>query len=102
MVNISGGVFHTVDMVTNGTVITLDGNLYTVGNCDTNSILPGGINWAWTAYPAVNLAALIPGMGGHGYVTFAPETGRTITLSNVWSGNGGLTVNGPGTVALAA
>jgi autotransporter-associated beta strand protein len=102
VVNISGGVFHTVNMVTNGTVITLNGNPYTVGNCDTNSILPGGTNWAWATYPAVNLTNSIPGLGGVGYVTFAPEAGQTITLNNTWSGEGGLTVNGPGTLTITA
>jgi autotransporter-associated beta strand protein len=102
IVTISGGVFHTVDMVLNGTVITLNGNPYTVGNGDTNSVLSDGTNWTWSSQPSVNLVSTIPGLGGVGYVTFAPESGRTITLDNTWTGNGGLVVNGPGSVIVAA
>jgi hypothetical protein len=40
----------------------------------------------------------VNGSTGPGYVTFAPEANRTITLNNVWSGQGGFNVNGPGTV----
>jgi autotransporter-associated beta strand protein len=101
IVTISGGVFHTVNMVVNGTAITLHGSPYTVGNADTNSVLPGGTNWSWAAAPSVTLTNSIPGMGGVGYVTFAPEAGCTITLNNSWTGNGGFTVNGPGTVAMS-
>ncbi len=100
VVNISGGVFHTVDMVTNGSVILRNGNPYTVGNCDTNSVLADGTNWIWATTPAVNLTSSIPGLGGVGYVTFAPEAGRTISLYNTWSGAGGFLVNGPGAVAI--
>jgi autotransporter-associated beta strand protein len=102
VINISGGVFHAVNMVLNGTQTTLNGNPYTVGNCDTNSILPGGTNWSWAASPSVILTTSIPGMGGGGYVTFAPEAGNAITLNNVWSGNGGFVVNGPGIVLMTA
>lgn len=102
IVNISGGTFHTANMVLNGTVITLNGSNYTVGNCDTNSILPGGTNWVWSNTPSCNLTTSIAGMGGPGYVTFAPEAGQMITLQNVWSGSGGLDVSGPGMLAIAA
>lgn len=100
VVTISGGIFHTVNMVVNGTTITLHGSPYTVGNADTNSVLPGGTNWGWAPAPSVNLATTIPGMGGPGYVTFAPEAGCAISLSNSWNGAGGFVVNGPGTVAM--
>jgi len=69
-VNLSGGTFHT-----------------------TNSLSPGGdVDWTWNA----NLPATITS----GSVAFAPGIGRTITLSNVFSGTGGLAVAGPGKVDL--
>ena len=40
------------------------------------------------------------GRAGPGYVTFAPEATRTITLNNAWNGVGGLVMSGPGTLAL--
>jgi beta-galactosidase len=67
-------------------------------------VLTDGTNWTWAA-PSVNLtnnSFLVNGVSGPGYVTFAPESGRTITLANAWSGVGGLTVNGPGTLSIAA
>jgi autotransporter-associated beta strand protein len=70
--NLSGGTFHT-----------------------TNSLSPGGdVNWAWNA----NLPANLTNSPSPGVVTFAPGVGRTITLSNIFSGTGGLAVAGPGTV----
>jgi autotransporter-associated beta strand protein len=95
-VNISGGTFHTVDMLGVG-----DGGVAGSTNADG---LTDGTNWTWTA-PSVNLtnnSFQVNGVSGPGYVTFAPESGRTITLANAWSGVGGLTVNGPGTVSIAA
>lgn len=94
-VNISGGTFHTVDMLGLG-----DGGIAGSTNAD---LLTDGTNWTWTA-PSVNLtnsSFLVNGASGPGYVTFAPETGRTITLANNWSGVGGLTVNGPGTLSIS-
>lgn len=90
--NISGGTFHTADMLQISTGTNAGA---------TNTILSDGTNWAWQAFPAVNLtnsSFLVNGSSGPGYVTFAPEAGRTITLSNTWSGVGGFLVNGPGTV----
>ena len=90
-VNISGGTFHTVDMLGVG-----DGGVAGSTNAD---LLNDGTNWTWSA-PSVNLTNSlfsVNGVSGPGYVTFAPEPGRTITLVNVWSGVGGLNVNGPGT-----
>ncbi len=67
-VNLSGGTFHT-----------------------TNSLSPGNDeSWVWNANLPANITS--------GSVTFAPGAGQTITLSNVFSGAGGLTVAGPGTV----
>lgn len=95
-VNISGGTFHTVDMLGLG-----NGG----GAGSTNSdILTDGTNWAWASTPSVNLtnsSFSVNGVTGPGYVTFAPEPGRAITLNNVWSGVGGLTVNGPGFLFIA-
>ena len=95
-VNISGGTFHTVDMlgVGNGGV---------AGNTNVD-ILSDGTNWVWQS-PAVNLtngSFFVNGTNGPGYVTFAPEAGRTITLDNPWSGIGGLVMNGPGTLDIAS
>jgi autotransporter-associated beta strand protein len=94
-VNISGGTFHTAHMLGVGA----PGGVAANTNVD---ILDDGTNWTW-AEPAVNLtnsSFAVNGVAGPGYVTFAPETGRTITLANVWNGSGGLTLNGPGTVAM--
>ena len=95
-VNISGGTFHTVDMIGVG-----NGGVAGDTNVD---ILSDGTNWVWASTPSVNLtnsSFLVNGTSGPGYVTFAPELGRTITLGNMWSGVGGLMVDGPGTVALS-
>ena len=95
-VNISGGTFHTVDMLGAG-------NGGVAGSTNTD-LLSDGTNWTWSA-PAVNLtnsSFLVNGVSGPGYAIFAPEPGRTITLANAWNGVGGLTVNGPGTVSIAA
>ena len=90
-VNVSGGTFHTVNMVA----------AVPSGPGDISSVLSGGTDWTWSGQ-AVNLTNTLPGMGGVGFVTFAPEPTRTITLNNQWSGCGALTVNGPGTLAIAA
>ena len=93
-INISGGTFHTADMVP-----VLAGS--TIGN--TNTILADGTNWVWDANLPVTLmdnTFLVNGQTGPGYVTFAPEATRTITLNNGWNGVGGLVMNGPGTLAL--
>jgi autotransporter-associated beta strand protein len=88
-INLSGGTFHTLNLGPNTTGtpgITLG----------TNSVATGGTNWAWSA----PLTASLNTSPGPGVVTFAPDTGRTITLNNVFNGAGGLTLAGPGTVAL--
>ena len=67
-------------------------------------VLTDGVDWSWAATPSVNLtnsSFLVNGQSGPGYVTFAPEAGRTITLDNTWSGVGGMAVNGPGTLIIA-
>jgi autotransporter-associated beta strand protein len=95
-VNISGGTFHTVDMLGVG-----NGGVAGSTNVD---LLGDGTNWSWTA-PSVNLtnsSFLVNGVSGPGYVTFAPETGRVILLANTWSGVGGLTLNGPGILAISS
>ena len=95
-VNISGGTFHTLDMLANAQGITNAGII-------SSNILSDGTNWTWTVNPKVNLtnsSFLVNGTTGPGYVTFAPEPGRTITLNNQWNGTGGLVINGPGTIAL--
>lgn len=89
---ISGGTFHTLGMFTN--TAANQGNL--------GSILSNGTNWTWASTPAVNLTNstyTVNGVSGPGYVTFAPEATRTITLNNSWFGVGGITAVGPGTVA---
>jgi autotransporter-associated beta strand protein len=53
------------------------------------------VNLTNTAFPVLGTNY------GPGYVTFAPEATRVITLSNVWSGQGGFVVTGPGQVILA-
>ncbi|HEY1789069.1 MAG TPA: autotransporter-associated beta strand repeat-containing protein [Verrucomicrobiae bacterium] len=92
---ISGGTFHTLGMTTN---IASDQG-------DLGSILANGTNWTFAATPTVNLtnsSYAVNGVSGPGYVTFAPEATRTITLNNQWVGVGGLVVNGPGTIAMGA
>ncbi|MGH8023862.1 MAG: glycoside hydrolase family 2 TIM barrel-domain containing protein, partial [Limisphaerales bacterium] len=94
-INISGGTFHTVDMLGVG-----DGG---VAGSTNDDLLGDGTNWIWTA-PSVNLtndSFFVNGVSGPGSVTFAPEPGRTITLANTWSGVGGLTVNGPGILSIS-
>ncbi|HTV39091.1 MAG TPA: hypothetical protein VMF08_00840 [Candidatus Sulfotelmatobacter sp.] len=99
-VNISGGTFHTADMLIYGSGGVLG---------STNNVLSDGTNWTWMATLPVNLTnntfTVTNGAGspmtGPGYVTFAPEANRTITLDNQWSGTGGFQVSGPGTVISA-
>jgi autotransporter-associated beta strand protein len=101
-VNISGGTFHTADMLqsnTNG----IAGTWGVEGAITNVTGLTDGTNWTWAANPPVNLtnsSFTVNGVTGPGYVTFAPETNRTITLKNVWSGVGGMNIAGPGTVLL--
>lgn len=86
-INISGGTFHTVDMVPLTTS--------TIGS--TNTVLSDGTNWAWGANLPVTLmdnTFQVNGQTGPGYVTFAPETNRMITLNNSWSGVGGMQISG--------
>ena len=93
-ITISGGTFHTVDMVPVAAGSTIG---------DTNTIKADGTNWVWDANLQVNLADstfLVNGQSGPGYVTFAPEATRTITLNNAWNGVGALVMNGPGTLVL--
>lgn len=93
---ISGGTFHTLDMLTN--------TIANLGNTNT-AIFADGTNWTWGANPQVTLtnsSFLVNGVSGPGSVTFAPEANRTITLNNRWVGVGGLVINGPGTIALGA
>jgi autotransporter-associated beta strand protein len=84
---LSGGTFHTLNLGAN-----------TGGTQGTNSVLSGGTNWAWSG----SLPATLATSPGSGTVTFAPETGRSITLNAPFSGAGNLTVAGLGTVALGA
>ena len=86
-ITLSGGTFHTVNLGPN-----------TGGTLGTNSVLTGGADWAW----ASTLPATLATSPGLGTVTFAPEATRTITLNAAFPGSGGLTVAGPGTVALGA
>jgi autotransporter-associated beta strand protein len=103
-VNISGGTFHTADILP-GTALPGTAG-YGVFGAITN-VLSDGTNWIWAVNPPVNLtnsSFTVNGSTGPGYVTFAPETNRTITLSNVWSGVGGITVTnstGSGQVIMA-
>ena len=93
-VTISGGTFHTVDMVPTGT-----GAIGSEGS--PTNILSDGTNWTWALNPSVNLtnsSFMVNGVSGPGFVTFAPEANRTITLNNQWGGVGGFVANGPGTV----
>jgi hypothetical protein len=102
-VNISGGTFHTADMLqsnTNG----IAGTWGAFGAITNVTGLTDGTNWAWTASLPVNLtnsSFTVNGVTGPGYVTFAPEANRTITLNNVWSGPGGMWFAGPGQVITA-
>ena len=64
----------------------------------TNSIVPGGADWAWVS----SLPAALTTSPGPGLVTFAPEAGHTITLNAPFSGAGNLTLDGPGTLAIGA
>jgi autotransporter-associated beta strand protein len=92
---ISGGTIHTLDMFTNTAA----------DQGDLGQILADGTNWTWASTPAVNLtnsSFQVDGISGPGYVTFAPEANKTITLSNPWFGVGGLVINGPGTIAMGA
>ncbi len=86
-VNLSGGTFHTANMGPN-----------TGGTQGTNSITftgpQAGANWVWSAL----VPAILTNNPGPGVVTFAPDPGRTITLSNDLSGVGGMTMIGPGTL----
>lgn len=94
-ITISGGTFHTVDMIQ----VTTGGT----GIGDTNSILSDGVNWSWDPNLPVNLtnsSFTVNGMAGPGYVTFAPEATRGITLNSQWSGVGGLVLNGPGALEM--
>jgi autotransporter-associated beta strand protein len=93
-ITISGGKFHTVDMVPVAAGSTIG---------DTNTIQADGTSWTWDANLQVNLTNstfLVNGQSGPGYVTFAPEATRTITLNAPFSGVGGLAMSGPGTLAL--
>jgi fibronectin-binding autotransporter adhesin len=100
-INISGGTFHTVDMLVFGLGATIGST-----NAD---IKADGTNWSWTASLPVNLTnssfAVTNGINGNvtgpGYVTFAPEATRTITLNNNWSGPGAMVINGPGFVNMS-
>lgn len=98
-INISGGTFRTADML----VVVSNNVVNNIG--DTNSILSDGTNWTWAPSLGVVLkdnTFSVDGVTGPGYVTFAPEATRTISLSNIWSGAGGMVVSGPGTVAVGA
>lgn len=97
-VNISGGTFHTVDMYPTGSGVLANSGSVT-------NVLFDGTNWTWVAALPANLtnsSFTANGVSGPGYVTFAPEANRTITLNNVWSGVGGLVINGPGKIAMGA
>ncbi|MGH7980542.1 MAG: hypothetical protein ACREE6_14290, partial [Limisphaerales bacterium] len=92
LATLSGGTFHTLDMALN--TAANQGSL--------NEILADGTNWTWgSGAPAIltNDTYMVNGVSGPGYVTFAPELNRTITLNNSWSGDGGITAVGPGTLA---
>ncbi len=91
---ISGGTFHTVDFL-------IAGGNGAIGS--TNNILSDGTNWTWGGGAPINLtnsSFLVNGVSGPGYVTFAPEPNRTITLNSKLFGVGGLVLNGPGNLAL--
>lgn len=84
-VNLSGGTFHTVDLGPN-----------TGGTQGLASVGTDGTNWTWASAIPANLTTT----PGPGTVTFAPDTNRTITLANVFSGMGGISMTGPGTLAI--
>lgn len=84
-INVSGGTFHTVDLGPN-----------TGGTQGLASVGIDGTNWSWSSALPANLTT----SPGSGIVTFAPEANRTITLNNVFSGSGALTMAGPGTLAI--
>jgi autotransporter-associated beta strand protein len=90
-INLSGGNFRSVLMDQNSTGQMGLSSVYTNGP---------GTNWTWTSanLPAVNLTNS-PGLG---VVSFIPSAGKTITLSAVFSGVGGLKFNGPGTNVIGA
>ena len=85
-ITLSGGTFHTVNMGAN-----------TGGTLGTNSIVPGGADWAW----ASTLPATLDTGPGPGTVTFAPEATHTISLAAAFSGPGNLAVAGPGKLSVA-
>ncbi len=85
-VNISGGNFRTVNLLPNNATGTLS----------TNAIGTGGTNWAWAA----TIPATLTNSPGPGTASFFPDAGRTITLNNVFSGPGGITMSGLGTLAV--
>ena len=87
-INLSGGTFHSVNLLPNPSGIL-------IGSGDVGS---GGTNWSWAATLPINLT----NNPGSGTVIFAPELTRTFTLGSPISGPGALVVNGPGTVALGA
>ena len=94
-ITISGGTFHTADIL----VANAGG-----ANGSTANVLGDGTNWTWSATLPVTLtnsAMSVNGTTGPGYVTFAPEATRTITLNNDWSGVGGMSFGGSGRVILA-
>ncbi len=84
---VSGGTFRTLDLAPN-----------TGGTLGLSTVLSDGTNWNWDATLPVTLNTS-PGVG---YINFAPEATRTITLSNAFSGSGGLTMSGPGTLVMNA
>jgi beta-galactosidase len=86
-ITLSGGTFHSVNLGSNSG-----------GTQGTNSILPGGTSWVWASTLPVTLAT----SPGPGIVTFAPEVGNIMILNAPFSGAGGLTVDGPGWVAMSA
>lgn len=94
--NISGGTIRTLNTVTN--------NAANMGATNSSTILTDGTNWTWVAAVPVNLtnsSFTVNGSSGPGYITFAPEANKTITLNNPWTGVGGMTLSGPGTIAMA-
>jgi autotransporter-associated beta strand protein len=110
-VNISGGTFHTADMLLSNSTNGSPPNAgFGVNGAITNVTgLTDGTNWIWAANPPVNLtnsSFTVNGVSGPGYVTFAPEiagaTARSITLNNVWAGVGGMNIAGPGQTRLEA
>jgi fibronectin-binding autotransporter adhesin len=86
-INISGGTFHSVNLLTNA-----------FGTNGLSTIGTGGTNWTWTSAVPMNLS----NSPGPGILTLAPEATRTFTLNGPISGTGALRINGPGTVVLGA